>query len=97
MHCKVEGVESRSVSDLWVWGSVDAEAQNHAVLNIKIRYEGQENNPPDTAAESQCMQAVSCSSGEGRGWEAPSEDAAGRCFPSGQGGMTHLFSLCCCS
>lgn len=48
------------MSSLRVWGSVDAEAQNHAVLNIKIRCEGQEDNPPHTAAESQCMQTVLC-------------------------------------
>lgn len=54
MHWKVEGVESHSVSNLWVWGSVGAEALNHAVINIKIKCEGQENNPPHTVAGSQC-------------------------------------------
>lgn len=103
MHWKAGGVyasaqlESHSVSNLRVWGSVGAEAQTHAVLNIKIRCEGQENNPPHTAAESQCMQTILCFSGEGRGWESPSEAAAGHWFPSGQGGVTHLLSLCCCS
>lgn len=43
------------------------------------------------------MSTVLCFSGEGRGWEAPSEAAAGHWFLSGQGGMTHLLSLCCCS
>lgn len=43
------------------------------------------------------MQTILCFSGEGRGWESPSEAAAGHWFPSGQGGMTHLLSLCCCS
>lgn len=60
-------LESHSGSNLRIWGSVDAEAQNHAVLSIKIRCEGQENNPPPTAAESQGMHTAPCFSGEGRG------------------------------
>lgn len=39
------------------------------------------------------MQTLPCFSGEGRGWGAPSELLQG----TGSPGVTHLFSLCCCS
>lgn len=99
MHWKVEGVctsaqlQSHSVSNLRVWGA--AEAQNHAVFNIKIRCEGQENSPPTQLLRASACKLYPAFSGGGRAWETPLRLALR--FLSGHGGMTRLFSLCCCS